>query len=167
MRHRGAKGRDGVATTPKAKAPATKATRAAKAAPKVELPAAIKIAFEAAYPNGAIKGVTTEKEDGELHYEVESIDGTMARDLIYRADGTVVEMEEGFSEADLPQPVRDAVVAKHPNGRILRVERLTRGATVTYELQVKVGKKTHEVALDPDGAPVENREEAPEKESEK
>jgi hypothetical protein len=144
-----------------------KATHAAKATPRVELPAPIKAAFEAAYPNATIKDVSTEKEDGETHYEVESMDGTMARDLIYRADGTVVEMEEALARTDLPQPVIDAAAVKYPNGKILKAERLTRGTTVSYELQIRVGKKTHQVVLDPAGAPVVTKKEAPENESEK
>lgn len=92
------------------------------------------MAFEAVYPKATITNVSTEKEDGEIRYEVESVDGAMARDLIYRADGTVVEMEEGLAETDLPQPVRDAVAAKYPKGRILKAERLAHGTTVSYEL---------------------------------
>jgi uncharacterized membrane protein YkoI len=156
-----------VAAAPATSTLATKATHAAKAAPKVKLPATVRAAFETAYPKATIKNVSTEREDGEIHYEVESIDGTMARDLIYRADGTVVEMEEGLSEADLPPPVRDAVAAKYPKSKILKAERLTRGTTVSYELQVKTGKKTQEVTLDPAGAPVKTKKEASEKESER
>lgn len=151
----------GVASAQEKKAPAAKAT------PKVELPAPIKAAFEAAYPKATIKGVSTEKEGGEMHYEVESLDGTTARDLIYRADGTVVEMEEGLAQTDLPQPVLDAAAVKYPNGKILKAEKLTRGTTVSYELQIKAGKKTHQLVFDPAGAPVVAKKEAPEDESEK
>ena len=157
----------GTASEQRWKAPPATAAHAAEAKPKVKLPSAIKTAFETAYPKATIKNVSMEKEDGEIRYEVESIDGTLARDLIYRADGTVVEMEEGLAEADLPQPVRDAVAAKYPKGKILKAEKLTRGTTVSYELRVKAGGKTHEVSLDPAGARVKTKKEAPEKESEK
>jgi hypothetical protein len=157
-----------LATSGVASAQATgKATHPAKAVSRVELPAPIKAAFEAAYPNATIKNVSTEKEGGETHYEVESMDGTLARDLIYRADGTVVEMEEALARTDLPQPVLDAAAHKYPNGKILKAERLTRGTTVSYELQIKVGKKTHQLVLDPAGAPVVAAKEAAENESEK
>jgi hypothetical protein len=138
------------------------AAGAAKAS-KVELPQAIRQAFEKAYPNATIKDVSTEKEDGETRYEVESIDGTTARDLIYRADGSVVEMEEVIPETDLPQPVRDAIAIKYPKGKLLKAERLTRGTTVLYEMQIKVGKKTRQLVLDPSGARVKAAAEAPEK----
>jgi hypothetical protein len=157
----------GVATAQEKKVVTPTATHAVKATPRVELPAAIKAAFDAAYPSATIKNVSMEKEDGEIHYEVESMDGTMARDLIYRADGTVVEMEEGLAESDLPRPVLDAVAGKYPKGKILKAERLTRGTTVSYELQIKVGRKTHQVVFDPTGASGATKKEAPERESEK
>jgi hypothetical protein len=157
----------GTASPQRWKAPPATAAQAVAASSKVKLPPTIKTAFEAAYPKATIKNVSTEKEDGETRYEVESIDGAMARDLIYRADGTVVEMEEGLTETDLPQPVRDAVAAKYPQGKILKAEKLTRGTTVSYELQVKAGGRTHEVSLDPAGARVKTKKEVPEKESEK
>jgi hypothetical protein len=154
-----------TAKTPHHAKAAAGATHAAKA--KVELPAAIKSAFEAAYPTGTIKNVSKETEDGELRYEVESIDGSMARDLIYRVDGTVVEIEEALATADLPPPVRDAISARYPEGKVLKAERLTRGATVVYEMRIRLHKRTREVVLDPSGALVRNKKEASERESEK
>jgi hypothetical protein len=38
---------------------------------------------------------------------------------------------------------------------------------VSYELQIKVGRKTHQVVFDPTGASVATKKEAPERESEK
>ena len=156
----------GTASVHKKKASPAKATHAAEAAQKVKLPEEIKTAFEAAYPKATIRNVSTEKENGEMHYEVESMDGTMARDLIYRADGTVVEMEETLAQIDLPKPVLDAAAGKYPQGKILKAERLTRGTTVSYELQIKAGKRTHEISLDPAGKPLVTKKEPSEKESE-
>ena len=130
--------------------------KAPNAAHKVELPAAVKTAFESAYPKATIKNVSTEKHAGALCYEVESMDGTQARDLVYHADGTVVEMEEAITQADLPQPVQQAIAAKYPKGKILKAERLTRGATLLYEVRVDDGGKTHEVRFNPTGALVKS-----------
>lgn len=65
----------------------------AKAAPKLGWTPAIEAAFKKAYPNATVKAVSKEKEDGKVQYEVESMDGTQARDVIYLADGTLVLMK--------------------------------------------------------------------------
>src|SRR5215472_12601826 len=76
-----------------------------KPAPKVTLPPAIDAAFKKAYPNATIKNVSKEKENGVEVYEVESLDGNQPRDLIYKADGTVVEYEEQVPESSVPAAV--------------------------------------------------------------
>jgi hypothetical protein len=127
----------------------------AKPAPaKVTLPAAIDAAFKKAYPNATIKHVSKEAgedaEKGKTVYEVESIDNGMARDLVYRPDGTVVEYEETVAEASVPAPVVSAIKAKYPNATLGRCEKLFKGGTTNYEIALK-GAKVSSVTLTPDG----------------
>jgi hypothetical protein len=118
-----------------------------------KLPAPILAAFKAAYPNATIKAAAEEKENGKLVWEVESIDNGLGRDLIYTPDGSVVEMEEEVPSAQLPAPVAAAVKAQYPAARIVKGEKLTRGTTVSYELQLS-GAAKKSIELTPEGKPV-------------
>ena len=123
---------------------------AAKPAGK-KLPAAVFASFEKSYPTAKVKNWSTEKNDGVLCYEVESMDGKTRRDLIYSADGAVLEIEEGMKPSDLPEPVTLAISKAYPKGVVKTAEKLTRGSFTGYEVAVRQGKKTHEVVLDSEG----------------
>jgi hypothetical protein len=117
------------------------------------LPAPILAAFKAAYPHATIKTAAEEKEDGKVVWEVESTDNGLGRDLLYTPDGTAVEIEEEVPSAQLPAPVTAAVKAQYPAARIVKGEKVTRGATVSYELQL-AGAARKSIALTPEGKPV-------------
>jgi hypothetical protein len=116
-----------------------------------QMPAPVLAAFHKAYPAAAIRGLAVETEHGQTTYEIESLDSGIRRDLSYLADGTLAEMEETIPEAALPAPVKAALKAQHPGAKLLKVEKDTKGAAVTYELHVKEGARMREVVLDPDG----------------
>jgi hypothetical protein len=114
------------------------------------LPRPILAAFKAAYPHATIKSAVEKKEDGKVVWEVESIDQGLGRDLLYAPDGSVVEIEEEVPNAQLPPPVTFSVKAHYPAARIVKAEKVTRGAKVSYELQL-VGAPKRSVELAPDG----------------
>ena len=60
----------------------------------VQLPAPVTAAFKKAYPKATIRGTAKETENGKTVYEVESVENGKARDFMYAADGTVLEIEE-------------------------------------------------------------------------
>ena len=126
------------------------------AAASARLPAPILTAFEAAYPHATIKGAAEEKEDGKVVWEVESTENGLGRDLLYKPDGSVVEIEEEVPGAQLPAAVTAAVKAQYPTARIVKGEKVTRGATVFYELQL-AGASRKSVELTPEGKPVGSR----------
>jgi hypothetical protein len=123
-----------------------------KAAPSA-LPAPVLAAFKAAYPHATLKAAAEEKENGKVVWEVESTEGGLGRDLLYTPDGSVVEIEEEVKSAQLPAPVAAAVKAQFPAARIVKGERVTRGATVTYELEL-AGASRKSVVLTPEGKTV-------------
>jgi hypothetical protein len=133
---------------------ATKPATATKYKIAVHLPAAITAAFKKAYPNATIRGTSKETENGKTVYEVESVDNGSARDLIYGADGQVIEIEEQMNPADLPAPVGAGVKKLYPTATIAVAEKMTRGTTVQYELQLK-GAAKKSVSFTPDGKLVE------------
>jgi hypothetical protein len=136
-------------------AAASQATPAAQAQPKAPpaakptLPAAVAAAFKAAYPRATIKGFS--KEGAE--YEIESMDGTQARDLIYKADATLVSYEEATKEADVPAAVISAIKARYPKASFTTFEKMFDGKTkaMNYEVVIKNAGKTLELELTPAG----------------
>jgi hypothetical protein len=130
---------------------ATGALAQEKKVAKKNLPAPVLSAFLKAYPKAMIKAASKENEEGRTYFEIESVDGKVKRDLLYLPDGTVAEIEESVAAADLPAPVKAAVVAKHPKGKIVKAEKSTRGAVVTYDVVVRSGKTAVEMSLDPAG----------------
>jgi hypothetical protein len=123
----------------------------AKAAPASQLPAAVAEAFKKAYPNATIKNASSERENGKIQWEVESIDGTAHRDVIYLPDGTLVEEELIVDAASVPAPVIAALNARYPRATVSVYEKLTTpSAAVSYELHIK-GAAVREVEIAPDG----------------
>lgn len=118
---------------------------------KADLPAAVIAAFEKAYPGAEIKGVSKETEKGITYFEIESVDGKTNRDLLYTADGKAAEIEETVATADLPKEIQAALKKAAGKGTVAKAEKLTRGSVVSYEFQIKTGKKTKEVAIDAKG----------------
>lgn len=119
------------------------------------LPEAVLSAFKTAYPNAVIKGASQETEQGVSYYEVESVEGTLHRDLLYAADGKAVEIEESMATADMPTAVQETLAREYPEAKVLKSERLTKGDIVQYEMQLQVGEKTIELTIDPAGKIVE------------
>jgi hypothetical protein len=115
------------------------------------LPPAVLKAFQAAYPKAVIKGAAKEVENGVTQYEVESVDGTLNRDLLYLADGKVVEIEETTAPENLPAPVKQTLARDYTGAKVLKVEILTKGTTKAYELSLELKGKKLSVTFDAQG----------------
>ena len=116
-----------------------------------ELPAVVRTVFEKTYPHAKIHGASQEVEKGKKLYEIESMDGTVRRDVLYKADGTIVEIEEEIAAGDLPAAVKAAIQEKYPSGKVEKAERVTKGSTEEYELHLVIGKVKHEVVVSSEG----------------
>jgi hypothetical protein len=116
-----------------------------------DVPAAVMSAFKAAYPNATIRGHAKEKKDGKVVYEIESREGTLQRDILYYADGTVAEIEESIAATDLPSEVQEAFRKQYPKAVITLAEKTTIGDKISYEVSGKVGRKKVSMELDPNG----------------
>jgi hypothetical protein len=119
------------------------------------LPEAVLSAFKTAYPNAVIKGTSKETEKGVTYYEVESVDGTLNRDLLYTADGKAAEIEEGVKPTDLPPAIQQTLAKQYPGAKVLKAEKLTKGEQKLFELQLQVKDKTESVTIDPNGKIIE------------
>ncbi|MGH8248992.1 MAG: PepSY-like domain-containing protein, partial [Gammaproteobacteria bacterium] len=116
------------------------------------VPEPVLAAFEKAYPNATVKGYSKEKDDaGQIIYEVECEEGKVKRDVTYRADGTLVSIEETVEPDEWPSAIRAAVDSKFPGGKVLKAEKIIKGDTVTYEFQIRHNGRKTEVVFDPAG----------------
>ncbi len=131
---------------------------------KKDLPKAVTESFQKSYPNAEIKGVSTEKENGKTYYEIESMDGTQGRDLLYTKDGKIAEIEETFAAENIPNFVISSVMKKYPKCKIHKVEKLTKGKKISFEAVVEHDGKKSEVVLDSKGNIQKMKKENDEKE---
>jgi hypothetical protein len=118
---------------------------------KKALPAEVLKSFEEKYPTATIKGQLKETSEGSVYYEIESIDSSRARNVLFKPDGTIVEIEESTPPERVPQFVQDSVKVKYPDAKIISAESVTRDNHAEYELVIGVGKKTFEVIVSPSG----------------
>ncbi|HTY57490.1 MAG TPA: PepSY-like domain-containing protein [Bacteroidota bacterium] len=122
---------------------------------KKEVPAAVLEAFAKSYPHAKIRGTSTEMEKGTRYYEIESMDGTQARDILYLADGTASEVEEVVSPASLPDKVKGAVAKEFAGAKIVKAEKSMKGNDMSYEIHVTAGGKRGSIVVSPAGAVLE------------
>ena len=118
---------------------------------KKEVPQAVLNSFQKDYPNATIKAASIEKENGKIYYEIESLEGSNQRDLLFTKEGKVAEIEETLASNDIPDFVKNSVMQKYPNCEINRAEKVKSGKKISYELVVKSGMQRHEVVLDSKG----------------
>lgn len=117
-----------------------------------DLPAAVGKTADAQSAGAAVRGYSSETEDGRLEYEVSMTLHGRRRDVSIAADGTILEIEEEVPLDSLPAAVRAGLQRAAGAGKITRVEALTRnGAIAAYEAHVRTGTKHSEVQVGPDG----------------
>jgi uncharacterized membrane protein YkoI len=119
-----------------------------------KVPAAVRSAFANTYPKATIKGCAKEVENGKTAYEIASVERGIGRDVLYDAKGMLIVVEETIATAALPKAVQQAAHTKAPKGKIILAEKLTRGSSVTYELQINSQGKTMEIIFDANGSEI-------------
>lgn len=122
---------------------------------KKQMPAAVMQAFHTAYPKATVKGTNKEIKDKVAYFEIESKDGATKRDILYKADGSVVEVEEIIGKNALPEAVKTSLKNNYSTYAVKSIEKNTQGSVTHYEVMLapKHGKKT-EVVFDETGAVV-------------
>jgi hypothetical protein len=118
---------------------------------KKDVPAAALKAFEAAFPKVKVNTYIEETENGNTFFEFETVEGTIKRDILYKADGTLVEVEEILTQETVPTEIAKVVTTDMPKAKILGGEKMIKGSEVTYEIKIKAGKRTGKVVLNADG----------------
>lgn len=131
------------------------AVTAARAAAQGSLPAAVAGAFHQTYPAARVLHVSKERREGRVVYEIESRDGSTRRDLIYTPAGEVLEIEERIPPDSVPRAVRAAAETQVPGGKLVGAERVTRGAVVQFEIEMRRNGRSRFLTFDPEGRPSE------------
>ncbi|HTK82795.1 MAG TPA: PepSY-like domain-containing protein [Bacteroidota bacterium] len=115
------------------------------------LPAEVLKSFEEHYPTATIKAQTKETSEGNVYYEIESVDSSKNRNVLFKPDGSIVEVEVSIPVGSIPRFVRDGVKDKYPDARIVSAESVTRDSHAEYELVLGIGSRTIEVVVSPSG----------------
>ena len=129
----------------------TEAIAADKRITKKEVPPAVLKAFSDSYPKAIVNGFGKETEHGKMYYELETVDGTLKRDLLYKADGTVAEIEETLTPQSIPETIDSAILKEMPKAIIIRGEKTISGGLVSFEVVVTSGKEKVRIVLNADG----------------
>jgi uncharacterized membrane protein YkoI len=124
-----------------------------------DLPPAVEKTVAVQSAGATIRGFSTEKEKGQILYEVEITVNGHSKDISMAADGSIVEVEEQVALDSLSPEVKAGLQAKAGKGKILKVESLTKkDKLVAYEAQVETNGKKSEVQVGPDGKPLDHEE---------
>jgi uncharacterized membrane protein YkoI len=126
---------------------------------KSDLPAEVQKTADEYSKGATVRGYSKEIENGKPEYEVElTVDGH-SKDVNIDETGAVIEIEEQVQLDKLSAPARDGLKNKAGDGKITKVESITKhGKVVAYEAQVLTGSKKTEVQVAPDGKPLDHEE---------
>jgi len=117
-----------------------------------ELPPAVEKTVAEQSKGAAIRGFSTELEDGKRLYEVELVVSGHGKDISMDEKGNIVEVEEEVSIESLPGGVKDGLTKAAGSGTVGKIESITKnGKLVAYEAVVKTGTKRSEIQVGPDG----------------
>ncbi len=126
---------------------------------KADLPAPVQKTADEQTKGATVRGYSKDIESGKVEYEVEAILNGHSKDITIAPDGTLIEIEEQVSIDALSPNVRSGLRAKAANGKITKVESLTKhGKIVAYEAQVLTAGKRSDVQVGPDGKGLSHEE---------
>ena len=117
-----------------------------------DLPAAVQQTVREQSRGATVRGLSQETEDGKTNYEVELKVNGHNKDVLIDPSGAVVEVEEQVTLDSLPVAVRTAIEQNAGGGRVVEVESITEGNTLTgYEAHVRKAGKSLEIKVSPAG----------------
>ena len=132
--------------------------------PLDKLPAKVTAAVKEKFKDGELVSALKEVADGKTLFEVQLKHKGHAVDVTVTEDGTITVIEKEITAKDLPKAVAAAVEEKFPKATWKKVEEITKGEKITFEvLLTTADKKEFEVVLDPSGKIIETEEKKEEK----
>ena len=122
-----------------------------------DLPPAVQKAVKEHSKGATLKNLSTEVEKGKTQYEAEMTVNGHSKDVLFDANGNVLEVEEEVAMDSIPAPAKAAILKSAGDGKVNKVESVTKGGKlVYYEAKVLKGGKKSEITVAPDGKPVKD-----------
>jgi uncharacterized membrane protein YkoI len=138
---------------------ATSAVAQEKKIKRSDLPPAVEKTVAAQSAGATVKGFSTEKEKGQTYYEAEMVVNGHSKDILIDTNGAIVEVEEEVAMNALPADVKAGLQAKAGEGKLGKVESITKkDKVVAYEAKVVKDGKKSEIQVGPDGKPLDHEE---------
>jgi len=119
-----------------------------------QLPPAVQQTAKTQSEGYKVRGYSKETENGRTYYEIEMLQNGKTKDLLADQDGKIVETEEQVEIPALPQEVKNGLKQQAPQGKIMKVEKVTKGETISYEAVISNGGKKREIAIATDGSKI-------------
>jgi Putative beta-lactamase-inhibitor-like, PepSY-like len=116
-----------------------------------DLPAKVLASFQKSYPKAEIKDASKETERGKIYYEIESVEGSINRDVTYLEDGTLAELETTIQFNEVPSVVKKSLKKNYPKAEVLKSEKVVEGNKVKYEFLIEKNKNRTEVVFNSKG----------------
>jgi hypothetical protein len=118
------------------------------------LPPAVQQAVQAQSRGATLRRVAKEVTNGVTLYEAElTVDGRR-RDIIFDTHGKIVIVEDQTTLSKIPAAARAAIQKAVGTGKLVLVEKVTKGETTFYEGHITDGRSTLEVKVDANGKPI-------------
>ena len=105
------------------------------------------------YPAATEFEYEEESVDGKIAYEVQFKDKGKKFELLYSADGALIETEEEIRISKLPKAVVKSIKKEHPQAKLKEAEQILNpdGTVRAYEVEFSDSKKVFELEIDPSG----------------
>ena len=118
-----------------------------------EVPQPVHEAFQKAYPAAKEFKYEEESADGKPAYEVKFKDQGKKIDVLYSADGALIETEEHIKISELPEAVIKVIKKEHPHAKLKEAEKIIKpdGTIRAYEVEFTSEKKQLELEIDTSG----------------
>jgi len=111
--------------------------------------------FQKVYPAATKLEYEEESVDGKIAYEVQFKDKGKGKkfELLYSADGALIETEEEIRISKLPKAVVKSIKKEHPQAKLKEAEQILNpdGTVRAYEVEFSDSKKVFELEIDPSG----------------
>ena len=122
-----------------------------------DLPAAVHDAASKRTPaGGVLRSFEREVINGETFYEVKmSLPNKGSREILFRPDGSIFEVEEPSTLSAVPPAARAAIQNAAKSGELVKVDLITRGSLVLYEGEIQKDGRKRSVRFDSAGRLVE------------
>jgi len=120
-----------------------------------DLPPAVQKAVKTQSHGATLRGLAKEVKDGVTLYELELTVNGHIKDVSFDTQGKIVSVEEQTTLSAIPKAARAAIQRAVGTGKLVLVEKVTKGETTFYEGHITNGRTASEVKVDANGRPVE------------